>query len=88
MAPAFQAAFVSAGGYHHHVGLNTWQAKGAPPPPSNATGRRYFTILLPEQAEFDRVAARVRQSGIAVEQTEAGLQLRDPSCSAVMMAVV
>ncbi len=38
----FQAAFVSAGGYHHHIGLNTWQGAGAPPPPAEAAGLRYF----------------------------------------------
>lgn len=88
VAPSFQAAFVSAGGYHHHVGLNTWQGEGAPPPPPNATGLRYFTVLLPDQMELDRVIARVRQAGIAGEQTEEGLQLRDPSRNAVRLAVV
>src|SRR5512133_1184788 len=44
VAKAFRMAFVSAGGYHHHIGLNTWQGEGAPPPPTNALGLRHFKV--------------------------------------------
>jgi len=88
VAETFQAAFVSAGGYHHHVGLNTWQGKGAPPPPSDAVGLRYFTIELPNQKAYDEVLARVDAAGIPSNQTEAGLLLHDPSQNGVILTVV
>ena len=44
-----QAAFVSAGGYHHHIGLNTWESRGGPPPPRGSTGLYHFAILLPNR---------------------------------------
>lgn len=82
---SMRMAFVSAGGYHHHVGLNTWQGEGAPPPPPDALGLRYFSVLLPNQAELERVIARVRQSGLPTEQTETGLLVRDPSQNGVVL---
>ena len=79
VAETFQAAFVSAGGYHHHIGLNTWQGKGAPPPPPDAVGLRYFTIELPGQKAYDEVVARVDAAGIPSNQTKAGLLIQNPS---------
>jgi len=84
----FQMGFVSAGGYHHHLGLNTWQGRGAPPPPSDALGLRYYTIDLPTQAAYDEIVARVDAADIPSEQTEAGLSLRDPSHNGVILRVV
>jgi catechol 2,3-dioxygenase len=86
-APAMQAAFISAGGYHHHLGLNTWQGAGAPPPPANAPGLRYFTIELPNQIAYDEVVARIDSAGIASNQTKAGLLLHDPSQNGVVLTV-
>jgi catechol 2,3-dioxygenase len=83
----FQAAFVSAGGYHHHLGLNTWQGRGAPPPPPDALGLRYFTIDLPTQAAYDEVVARIDAAGISSNQTEAGLLLYDPSQNGVVIRI-
>jgi catechol 2,3-dioxygenase len=57
-AAAMRAAFLSAGGYHHHLGLNTWAGQGAPPPPPGALGLRYFTVILPDEVELERVSAR------------------------------
>jgi catechol 2,3-dioxygenase len=87
VAKAFQAAFVSAGGYHHHLGLNTWQGRGAPPPPPDAVGLRYYTIDLPTQAAYDEVVARVDAAGIPSNMTEAGLLLHDPSQNGVVLRV-
>ena len=81
----FQMGFVSAGGYHHHLGLNTWQGRGAPPPPPDALGLRYYTIDLPTQAAYDEIVARVDAADIPSEQTEAGLSLRDPSHNGVIL---
>jgi catechol 2,3-dioxygenase len=85
VAKAFRAAFVSAGGYHHHVGLNTWQGEGAPPPPADALGLRYFTVELPDQAALDEVVARVERAGIPANQTEDGVLVFDPSQNGVML---
>jgi catechol 2,3-dioxygenase len=87
IAPAFQAAFVSAGGYHHHLGLNTWQGEGAPPPPPDSAGLRYFTVDLPGQKALDAVTARVDAAGIPSNQTEDGLLLYDPSQNGVVLRV-
>jgi len=84
-ARAMRAAFVSAGGYHHHVGLNTWQGEGAPPPPTDAVGLRYFGVELPNQDALDEVIARVDEAGIPANQTEEGLLLYDPSQNGVML---
>ena len=83
----FQMGFVSAGGYHHHLGLNTWQGRGAPPPPDDAVGLRYFTIDLPDQKAYDEVVARVDEAGIASNLTEEGLLLHDPSQNGVILRV-
>lgn len=80
-----QMAFVSAGGYHHHVGLNTWQGKGAPPPPADALGLRYFSAELPHQSALDEVIARVDAAGISANQTKNGLLLYDPSQNGVLL---
>jgi len=86
-AKSMQAAFISAGGYHHHLGLNTWQGKGAPPSPPDAVGMRYFTIELPDQKAYDEVVARVDAAGIPSNQTEAGLLLHDPSQNGVILTI-
>ena len=83
----FQMGFVSAGGYHHHLGLNTWQGRGVPPPPPDAVGLRYFTIDLPSQNAYDEVVARVDAAGIPSNQTGAGLLLHDPSQNGVILRV-
>jgi catechol 2,3-dioxygenase len=86
VAKSFRAAFISAGGYHHHLGLNTWQGEGAPPPPADAAGLRYFTIELPDKTELERVLERVRQAGLPIEQTDDGFLVRDPSQNALVLA--
>ena len=84
---SIRMAFVSAGGYHHHVGLNTWQGEGAPPPPPDAAGLRHFAVELPDQKALDEVIARVEQAGIPANQTEDGLLLYDPSQNGVLLTV-
>jgi catechol 2,3-dioxygenase len=87
IAKAYQMGFVSAGGYHHHLGLNTWQGRGAPPPPPDALGLRYYTIDLPDQKAYEEVVARVDAAGIPSNMTEAGLLLHDPSQNGVILRV-
>jgi catechol 2,3-dioxygenase len=85
-ARAFRMAFVSAGGYHHHIGLNTWQGEGAPAPPADALGMRYFRVLLPDQSEWQRVIERVRAHGLSFEEREDAVLVRDPSHNGVLLA--
>jgi len=87
VAKAFRMAFVSAGGYHHHIGLNTWQGEGAPPPPVDALGLRHFAVELPDQGALEEVIARVKKAGISANQTEDGLLLSDPSQNGVVLRV-
>ncbi len=59
-----EAAFVSAGGYHHHIGLNTWHSKGAPPPPAHSTGLFHVAILYPDRRALADALRRLSQAGI------------------------
>ena len=68
-----QALFVSAGEYHHHIGLNTWAGIGAPPPPSEAAGLRTFIVRLPNETELARLTSRVREAGVALEEIHNGV---------------
>src|SRR5439155_1190934 len=62
-----QAAFISAGGYHHHIGLNTWQSLGGKPPPEHATGLYHFAILYPTRAALADALRRLMRAGIALD---------------------
>jgi catechol 2,3-dioxygenase len=81
-----QAAFLAAGGYHHHLGANTWESAGAPPPPAGTAALRQATILLPDTAERDRVAARVADAGQEPETAPGGVAVRDPSGNRLLLA--
>jgi catechol 2,3-dioxygenase len=87
VAKSFRMAFVSAGGYHHHIGFNTWQGEGAPPPPADAVGMHHFSVELPDQKALDEVVARLNQAGIPANQTEDGFLLYDPSQNGVLLTV-
>jgi catechol 2,3-dioxygenase len=80
------ALFVSAGGYHHHLGLNTWAGEGAPPPPSGSRGLREFEIVLPGADEL--AAEEVRLSDAGFEPVREGDQVRatDPSGNEVILS--
>jgi catechol 2,3-dioxygenase len=80
------ALFVAAGGYHHHLGLNTWHSLGADPPPPGAVGLRSFEVILPGAQELDRLLSRVQRAGIQVEADPAGSLIRDPSGNGVLCA--
>ncbi len=73
------AGFIAAGGYHHHIGLNTWAGAGAPPPPAGSAGLRYFQIMLPTQAALEAVAQRLQEQDVAYEKQDGSLALQDPS---------
>ncbi len=82
-----QAVFVSAGGYHGHVGLNTWEGSDALPPPPGSIGLRHFEVLLPDTAELDRVTKRLRDAGETLEEIPAGGLVLDPSANAILLTV-
>jgi catechol 2,3-dioxygenase len=77
--PEMGAAFFSAGGYHHHIGTNIWNGAGARPAPAEATGLRYFTIVLPDQDELERALRRIQQAGLSQESSADGVLIRDPA---------
>jgi catechol 2,3-dioxygenase len=84
------AAFLSAGGYHHHVGANTWESRGASPAPPGFATLRHATIVVPDAAELDRVAGRVADEGQEPEPHSArgsggGVLVRDPSQNALLL---
>jgi len=85
LAPAFQAAFLSAGGYHHHVGVNTWLGEGAPPPPAGSLGLRHFTVIVPDQAEVDRLRERLRVQDAETAAQDGGFLSHDPSGNGVLV---
>jgi catechol 2,3-dioxygenase len=87
IARSFRMGMVSAGGYHHHIGFNTWVGEGVPPPPPDALGLRYFTVVLPDQNELDNLLRRVEQAAIATLQMKDGLLVRDPSQNGVLLTV-
>jgi catechol 2,3-dioxygenase len=85
---ADQAAFVSAGGYHHHLGLNTWESKGAAPPPRNTTGLYHTAIRYPDRKTLADAYRRVLDANIPIDgATDHGVSeaiyLRDPDDNGV-----
>jgi catechol 2,3-dioxygenase len=83
-----QAAFISAGGYHHHIGLNTWESLGGSPPPPGTTGLFHTAILYPARAELADALARVEAAGLALDGASdhgvsEALYLRDPDDNGV-----
>lgn len=83
-----QAAFVSAGGYHHHIGLNTWESKGGTPPPPGTTGLFHTAILYPARADLANALKRLMSHGIALDGASdhgvsEALYLRDPDQNGV-----
>ncbi len=78
-----QAAFISAGGYHHHLGLNTWESKGGSPPPPGTTGLYHVAILYPSRADLADALRRLIANGIKLDGASdhgvsEALYLRDP----------
>jgi catechol 2,3-dioxygenase len=82
------AAFISAGGYHHHIGLNTWESRGGPPPPLGTTGLYHLAILYPTRAKLADALRRLIAGDIALEGASdhgvsEALYLRDPDDNGV-----
>ncbi|KIC16954.1 VOC family protein [Leisingera sp. ANG-Vp] len=82
------AAFLSAGGYHHHIGLNTWQSRGGPAPARNMTGLFHTAVLLPDRKSLAAVLRRIQAAGIELEGAadhgvSEAIYLRDPDGNGV-----
>ena len=87
-----QAAFLSAGGYHHHIGLNTWESAGATPPPPGHTGLYHTAFLYPDRAALAAVLRRVLAAGIPLDGAadhgvSEAIYLRDPDRNGVELYV-
>jgi len=80
------ALFLSAGGYHHHIGLNTWAGEGAPPPPPGARGLRWFEVDLPSAADVDAAADRLERAGFDPVRERDSVAAVDPSGNRVRLA--
>jgi catechol 2,3-dioxygenase len=78
------ALFVAAGGYHHHIGLNTWQSAGAPAPPEGALGLEHYELVLPNAAERDRLVSALEPDAEPLE-LEAGVRASDPSGNRILL---
>jgi catechol 2,3-dioxygenase len=79
------ALFVSAGGYHHHLGMNTWHSKGTKPAPADTATLRYYAIVLPSAEALAPVLARLADAGIAFHQVGDEVVLRDPWLNMVVL---
>jgi catechol 2,3-dioxygenase len=79
------ALFLSAGGYHHHVGVNTWSTAGSPPPPEGALGLRHFELLVPDEGSVAAAAERMRDAGFQPLAGAGGLSVTDPSGNGVLV---
>lgn len=87
-----RAAFLGAGGYHHHIGLNTWESAGATPPPPGHTGLYHSAFLYPDRAALGAVVKRVLEAGIALDGSadhgvSQAVYLRDPDQNGVELYV-
>ena len=83
-----QAAFIAAGDYHHHIGLNTWESEGGSPPPRGTTGLFHLAIVYPERADLADALKRVSEAGYELEGASdhgvsQALYLRDPDGNGV-----
>ncbi|MGA8924989.1 MAG: VOC family protein, partial [Solirubrobacterales bacterium] len=79
------ALFVSAGGYHHHLGLNTWAGEGAPPAPDGSRGLRRFEIVLPGPVQLADEKDRLREAGFEPVREDGTVGVTDPSGNRVLL---
>ncbi len=85
MASMPSASFVSAGGYHHHIGMNSWAGAGVPAPPENAARLLSYELVLPTADAVTTVLDRVRAAGVTLDEHVEGWTVRDPSHNLVLL---
>ncbi|MEL7589980.1 MAG: VOC family protein [Anaerolineaceae bacterium] len=88
MGRSFRMGMVSAGGYHHHIGFNTWQGEGAPPPPPDALGLKTISFILADHTSWDQLMARIEEIELPYTQTEEGIQVTDPAQNSILFMEV
>lgn len=81
------ASFLSAGGYHHHLGVNTWAGVGAPPPPPDAVGLRHYTVHLANPDQRANLITRLEQNKVVFTERNDGLFVRDPAQNGILFVV-
>ena len=81
------ALFLSAGGYHHHLGMNIWESRNGQPAPASSVGLREFSIYVPDIAEQDRLTAQIEAAGVGVERTGDVVLVRDPFQNQIVLSV-
>jgi catechol 2,3-dioxygenase len=79
------ALFLSTGGYHHHIGVNTWAGPGAPAPPAGSRGLEWFELAVDDEARLAELEGRLADAGAAVERRAEGVLTRDPSGNGVLL---
>lgn len=79
LSETMRAIFVSAGGYHHHIGMNIWAGQDAPVPPSNGTGLDYYTIVFPNADERKQAVGRLHNASFATTEQDGAFFVTDPS---------
>jgi catechol 2,3-dioxygenase len=79
------ALFVSAGGYHHHLGLNTWHSRGSGPPAAGSVGLREFEVVLPSRADLGAVLERVAAAGVTAIERDGSTIVGDPSGNGIVL---
>ena len=82
------ATFLSAGGYHHHVGMNSWMGAGAPPPPEGAARLISYEMILPSQPALTEVIDRLQAAEVPVVEQAEGWLVKDPSQNSILLKQV
>jgi catechol 2,3-dioxygenase len=80
-----QAAFLGAGGYHHHLGANVWESRGAGQPPADSAVLRHATVVLPSRLDLDGALARLSNAGVEPQTSDGGALVRDPSGNPILL---
>jgi catechol 2,3-dioxygenase len=84
---AHGALFVSAGGYHHHIGLNTWHSRGAKPTPANAAGLQTYVIAIPSREGLQEIKERLVAHRVPFEEQKDSIRVNDPWSNAILLSV-
>lgn len=82
-----QALFISTGGYHHHIGLNTWNGIGAPAPAENSVGLKYFTLLFSSEESREKIVNQLQRMGVTILEENNGYVVHDPSGNRIHLVI-
>ncbi len=82
-----QALFISTGGYHHHIGLNTWNGMGVPAPAENSVGMKQFTLVLPNEEARLKIVEQLQTIGSSVKEKDGVFVTKDPSGTQIQLSI-